>query len=126
MLQKIERLAYISVARGCGFAALAIVTFMVGLSGDMVSSLEAGGSLALLVCLVLLLKAWQFGHRSYKRTEVWMMLGPLERPPSTIAQHVIGTALHDSCLRFALHAARVSAYLLAAAVLWAALFRGQP
>jgi hypothetical protein len=50
MLQKIERLAYISVARGCGFAALAIVTFMVGLSGDMVSSLEAGGSLALLVC----------------------------------------------------------------------------
>ena len=126
MLQRIEHLAEISVARGCGFAALAIVTFMIGLSGDMVSSLKAGGYLSLFVCVVLLLKAWLYGQRSYRRTEVWLMLSPQERTHSAIAQYVIGTALRDTCLRFALHAARLSATLLAAAVLYAFIVQGQP
>ena len=126
MLQRIEHLAEISVARGCGFAALAIVTFMIGLSGDMVSSLKAGGYLSLFVCLVLLFKAWLYGLRSYKSTEVWLMLSPRERPDSAIAQYVIGTALRDTCLRFALYAAQVSANLLAAAVLYGLIVAVQP
>jgi hypothetical protein len=126
VLQRIERLAQISVARGCGFAALGIVTFMVGLSGDMVSSLKAGGLLSLFVCLALLFKAWLFGQRSYKSTEVWLMLTPQERPAAAIAQPMIADALRDTCLRFALHAARVSTGLLAAAVLYALIVVGQP
>jgi hypothetical protein len=126
MLHRIEYLAQVSVARGCGYAALAIITFMLGLSGDMLSSLKAGGCLSLLVCLALLTKAWLFGQRSYKHTEVWLMLAPEERPGTAIAQEVIGTALRDTCLRFALHAARVAASLLAAAMLWALVVIGQP
>ena len=126
MLHRIEHLAEISVARGCGFAALAIVTFMIGLSGDMVTSLRAGGHLSLFVCLVLVFKAWLYGLRSYKHTEVWLMLGLRERPDSAIAQRVIGTALRDTCLRFALYAAQVSAILLAAAVLYALIVEIQP
>lgn len=126
VLSRIERLAHISVARGCGFAALAIATFMVGLSGDMASSLKAGGLLSLFVCLVLLLKARLFGYRSYKSTEVWLMLSPRERPGAAVAQKMIGAALHDTCLRFALHAARFATGLLAAAVIYALIVEGQP
>ena len=126
MLQRIERLAQISVARGCGFAGLAILTFMIGLSGNMVVALQAGGILCLLVCGLLLFKAWLAGQRSYKSTEVWLMLSPQERPGSEIAQHVIGTALCDSCLRFALLASRLAIGLLAAAMLYALIVVGQP
>ena len=126
MLQRIERLAHISVARGCGFAGLAILTFMIGLSGNMVVALQTGGILCLVVCGLLLLKAWLAGQRSYKSTEVWLMLAPQERPGSEIAQHVIGTALCDTCLRFALLASRLSIGLLASAMLYALIFVGQP
>lgn len=126
MLQRIERLAHISVARGCGFAGLAIATFMIGLSGNMVVALQTGGMLCLLVCCMLLLKAWLARQRSYKSTEVWLMLSPHERPGSEIAQHVIGTALCDTCLRFALLASRLAIGLLAAALLYALIVVGQP
>jgi hypothetical protein len=126
MPETIERLAHVSVARGCGFAALAIVTLMIGLSGDMVTALEIGGMLSLAVCCTLLLKSWLYGQRDYKRTELWLMLSPQERPHSDIAQHLIATALIYSCLRFALHAARLAAGLLMAAVLWALVVVGQP
>jgi hypothetical protein len=49
MIQTIEELAEISIARGCGFAALAIATLTVGLSWDMVLAAKTGGLLALLV-----------------------------------------------------------------------------
>lgn len=124
MLQRIEHLAHISVARGCGFAGLAILTLMIGLSGNMGVALEAGGILSLAVCGVLLLKAWLAHLRSYKNTEVWLMLSPHERPHSEIAQHLIGTALCDTCLRFALLASRVAIALLLAAALYALIIAG--
>jgi hypothetical protein len=126
MLQRIERLAHISVARGCGFAGLAILVFMIGLSGNMVVALQTGGILCLAVCGILLLKAWLSRRRGYKSTEVWLMLSPQERPGSEIAQHVIGTALSETCLRFALLAARLAIGLLVAALLYALIVVGQP
>lgn len=118
MLQRIERVAHLSVARACGFGALAILTFMVGLSGDMGSSLKAGGILALVMCLVLLLKAWHATRRSYKHTEVWLMLAPQDRPHSTIAQQVISTVLRETFLYFAMHSAFASILLLGSAVVY--------
>jgi hypothetical protein len=123
MLRRIQRLARISVARGCAFAGLAIATLMVGLSGDMVAALEAGGILSLLVCVTLLAKAWLSGLRSYKSTEV---LRAEDRPDSTIAQELIGTALRDTCLRFAYYAAGLAAGLLWAAVLCGLIVAGEP
>lgn len=106
MLQRIEAAAERSVARACGFAALAVFCFMVGLSSEALTmAIQAGGTLALLTCMVLLLKAWRAQSQPYKRTEVWRMLDPDERPPAAIAQKVIGDALRAAYLRFAMHAA---------------------
>ena len=123
MLQRIEHVAQVSVARACGFGALAILTFMIGLSGDMASSLKAGGFLTLFMCLVLLLKAWYAAARSYKQTEVWLMLAPADRPHSAIAQQVIGTVLRETYLYFAMHSAFASVLMLCAALVYALALR---
>lgn len=115
-MQTIERAAEVSIARGCGFAALGIFTFMVGLMGEPRLALQTGGILTLVMCLVLVARAVHAPHRFYKRTEVWLMLEPDERPRSEAAQQVIGTALRDVYLRFAFHAACLSAAFLMAAV----------
>ncbi|MEZ5851361.1 MAG: hypothetical protein R3D68_12005 [Hyphomicrobiaceae bacterium] len=119
MLERIEYLARVSVSRACGFAGLAIVTFFVGMSGDMPAAFKSAGFLALLACLVLLLKAHQAPRRPYKSTELWLMLRPEERPEAAIAQQIIGTVLRETFLHFALHAAAVAAALLGIAVLYA-------
>lgn len=123
MLQKIERVAHVSVARACGFGALAIVTFMVGLSADVVNCLKTGGLLSLLMCAVLVLKAWFAGQRNYKHTELWLMLGPQDRPHASIAQQVITNVLRDTFLHFAMHAAFASLLLLSGALLLGFLLR---
>jgi hypothetical protein len=124
MLQRIEQTAHVSVARACGFAALAILTFMAGLSGDMVVSLKAGGILCLLTSTVLLFKAWYAARRPYKHTEVWLMLAPQDRPNSAIAQQIISTVLRETFLYFALHAALASALLLGGTIVLGVLSRG--
>lgn len=113
MLERIEELAHLSVARGCGFAALAIVVFFVGLSSDPPVACKLSGILALLTCLVLLLKAQLAPRRPYKHTELWVMLMPQERPQAAIAQQIIGTVLREAYLVFALHAGLAAAGLLA-------------
>jgi hypothetical protein len=113
MIQTIEELGELSVARGCGLAALAIATFMVGLSWDMVLAAKVGGLLVLFVCAVLLVKAQRALSRPVERTELWSMLDCNERPGAAYAQRMIGSVLRTSYLRFALHAACLSASLLA-------------
>lgn len=124
MLQRIEHVAHVSVSRACGFAALAIFTFMVGLSGDMASSFKAGGILSLMTSAILLLKAWQASGRHYKHTELWLMLAPQDRPHSAIAQQIIGTVLRETFLYFALHTAFAAALLLGGAMVFSLLFSG--
>jgi hypothetical protein len=124
MLQRIEHTAHVSVARACGFAALAIMTFMVGLSGDLGASFKAGGILSLMTSVVLLLKAWHASRRPYKHTELWLMLAPQDRPNSAIAQQIIGTVLRETFLYFALHTALTAALLLGGALVYGQLFPG--
>jgi hypothetical protein len=116
MLARIESLAELSVGRGCGFAGLAILTFMIGLSWDPVLACRVGGLLALFVCALLLLKAWWAPYRSVRKTELWMMLEPSQRPVAAVAQRVIGATLQTCYLRFALLAAGLSAALLAMSI----------
>ncbi len=123
MLQRIEHVAHVSVARACGFGALAIVTFMTALSGDIVSCLQAGGILTLFMCLVLLLKAQHAAGRSYKRTEVWIMLAPQDRPHSAIAQQMISGVLRETFLSFAMHSAFASVLMLCAALVYGLVLR---
>jgi hypothetical protein len=117
-MNKIERLANVSVARGCGFAMLGIFTLMIGLAGELATSLRAGGYLCLTMCLVLLLMAWRALSAPYRSTELWIMLEPSERPQPAVAQRVIGTVLREAYLSFALRSAWLAAGMLGMAVLW--------
>ncbi len=121
MLQTIERLAQLSVARGCGFAALAIFTMMIGLSPDPVMAFETGGTLCLLTCAVLLLKARNAPRRPYNSTELWVIIPKDQRPERATAQRLIGGVLQDVYYRFAWHAAMSAAMMLALALLLAAV-----
>lgn len=117
-MHRIDRLAQASVGRGFGFAMLAIITFMVGLSSDLLVALRAGGYLCLVVCLVMMWMALRASVKPYKRTELWLMLDPADRPQPAVAQLVISAARREALLVFALRSAWLSAATLAVATFW--------
>ena len=82
MADPIETNAWISVARGCGFAGLATTCAMVGFSYNPVLALKFGGYCALLTAVILLLKAWRATYVRYTATETWTMLEKHECPPA--------------------------------------------
>lgn len=112
MLQRIEELAELSVARGCGFVMIAIATSMVGLSFDPHQCLNTGGVLSLLTALLLAFRAQRAYAKPYQTTELWLLLAPADRPPQPIAQRLISRALRDAYRRFAIYFARGAAGLL--------------
>jgi hypothetical protein len=125
-MDKLEHLAELSVARGCGYGGLAILTFMVGLSWDMVLATKVGGLLVLLVSMILVVKAELSPIRPHRRTELWLMLDHGDRPNEAIAQRVIGAVLRGCYLRFALHSAVLAALLLAMSLAFQPLLEAAP
>lgn len=121
MLRTIEAKAELSVGRACAFGGIAIGTFMVGLISEPGLAFVTGGILTLLASLILILKANLAETRPYNRTEVWLLLDQSERPMPEVAQLIIGRALQDVFLRFALYAASLSAALLVASVMFRTL-----
>lgn len=122
-MDDIERLADLSVKRGCGFAALAIGTTMTGLAGMPLLAVKSGAILFTLMAVTLAGRAFGALRRSYKRTEVWAMLAVDRRLPQAIAQQVIGTALQATYWRYAEFAAAVALFFWVFAIaLW--LFAG--
>ncbi len=117
MFERIEDLAHLSVARGCGFAGLGVVTFMVGLADNMELSLRSGGLFTMILCLVLLLKAWKAHSKPYKSTELWLLIPKADRPSAAIAQDMISRCLREAYYYFALHSAVLAAGMLAVSVL---------
>ncbi len=115
--RRIRLLAEISTARGCGFAGLAILCLMVGLSGNIAATLKAGGYCALLVMAVLLLMAQRAPSKPYRRTELWLMLSEAERPPEPLAQRMLAGIRQAVFLRFAAYHAIAAALMLTAGVL---------
>jgi hypothetical protein len=115
-MQRVERAAQACVGRACGFAALGIVTFMFALSWSPAFCFKSGGILTLIVTLILVMKGLAARSRPYKRTEVWLILEPEERPQPEIAQTVIGTALRWTYLTFAQHTAAIAALMLFASL----------
>lgn len=112
-MEKVERAATASVARGCGFAALGISCVMIGFAHEPVMLLRAGAILVTGLAALLALRARRARARPYRDTETWLMLDPADRPPAELAQRTVGTALEEVYARFA----RVSAQL--ALALWA-------
>jgi hypothetical protein len=107
----IEAYARISVARGCGFVVLAILCVMAGLLAAPAFALKIGGFFCLLLSVILMLRA-EFAHRrSYKDTEVWLMLEEGDRPHSSMAQQIIAGVLRDVYNEFAFYSARAAAWI---------------
>lgn len=123
MAASIEQLAVLSVARGCGFAALGAVCTMAGLSFDPPLAMRVGGVIALMTTFILLLKAARAGAKPYRDTELWIMIDRDARPPAAIAQLVIGATRRGVLYRFAYYSAAISAGMLGLSLLMSA-FRG--
>lgn len=117
MQDPVETCAWVSIARGCGFAGLATLCGMVGISFNPALSLKLGGYCALLTSAILLLKAWRANQVRYSHTEIWVMLNEDERPPKPIAQAVITGARQRTLFLFASHSAKVALAMLVASFL---------
>jgi hypothetical protein len=113
-MEAIERAAYVSVGRACGFASLAIVCFMLGLSYQPHLSARIGAVMTLIMTGVLVFRAGTALARPYKRTETWLILDVAERPDPRAAQHLIGHALREAYLWYARCTAAVTVVLFAA------------
>lgn len=98
---RVRELALLSVSRGCGFAGLAIVCFMVGLAGYPDVAMESGAILMMATAAILAVKADLSVARPYQRTELWILLSPEERPRAEFAQQLIGRCLSEVYRRFA-------------------------
>lgn len=114
-MEAIENAAFVSVGRASAFAGLGIVCIMFGLAFDPVLAARTGGSLSLMVGLILSVFGWRARYRPYKRTELWLILDKKQRPPPGIAQQVIAQALREAYLWFAQQAAIIALVLLLAA-----------
>jgi hypothetical protein len=123
MSEIIERYTTLSVARGVGFAALAVVCFMVSFVGDTANVLRSGGLGALLIATGLFIKARNADPRYYRRTEVWIMLDEHLRPPPELAARLVTDLRRLVLLRWALRSAAVAGLLLGAALIFM-LFAG--
>jgi len=115
-MEEIEKAAFVSVGRACGFAGFAVFLLMVGLSFEPVLAARTGCVLSLVVAAILYVYAARARRRPYKRTEVWVILPKDKRPPPVVAQRLIGQALHETYLWFARQATIVSGLLLVASV----------
>jgi hypothetical protein len=114
-MDHIRRLAWISIARGCGFGTLAIFTLMIGFVTTPALALDFGGVGFLLMALVLIVKAERWERFPHNRTEIWLMLDPIHRPPPEVAPVVIGRTRRDVMLRVAHLSAVMAAVCLAMA-----------
>lgn len=115
-MDRIRYYADISIRRACGFGFLAVITAMIGASSQLVLSFKIGATSLTLMSIILLLKATQAPVRSYKRTEVWILLDHRHDLPEKRAQEVFGAILRE---RYMWHATVAAGF---AAVLWVLTF----
>lgn len=129
MLQPVEErvraLAVHSVGRGCFFAALAIWCVMIGLITDPLQALKSGAVLTMLTVCVLMLKAGYVTHRSYKKTEVWILLDRRIDLHPEVAQRMVTATLREVYLRYALYGTLIAVIFWACTLLfWLGTARG--
>lgn len=106
----IRRCAELSVRRGCGFALIAIVTAMVGFSGEPWIAVRTGAMFVVIAALILFWKGWSARSRNYRHTEVWLMIEDAPALPRERLQTMIGGVLAEVYFNHA----RLAAYVAAA------------
>lgn len=117
-MEEMRRIAFETVARGCGFGSLGIFCFMVGLSFEPVVAFQSGGALTLLMVLVLIFKAHEARTKDHRRTEMWLYLAEKDRPPKAYAQWASATVLRETYLQFAQWTAAIAIAIWVLALLF--------
>jgi hypothetical protein len=110
-MERIQKLAVLSVRRGCGFAALAICTTMFALIQQPALAFRTGALLCCLTAAVLFWKARQARTRNHRDTELWILLDRDPGLPDAYAGRVINAVLSDVYMRHA-EGAAVIAFLM--------------
>ena len=115
-INRIRETAYHSVGRACLFGMLAVATVMAGLIAWPTVAFRSGAILSTLGMAILLIKAEQAKRRSYRHSEVWVLLGRRQGLPEARAQQVIASVLSATFERFAVYLAVLSG------VMWVCAF----
>ena len=100
-MDRIRQAAQISILRALGFTALAIGTFMAGLSFEPALCFGAGATLTGIAAAVLWWKGAQAPTRGYRKTEVWVILDRKLGLPPERAQAAVGGVLRELYFRYA-------------------------
>ena len=73
-MEHMRRVAYEVVLRACAFGSLAIFCVMIGFSFQPQLAFQTGGTLTMLMTIVLVFKAFEARTKDYRRTEMWLYL----------------------------------------------------
>jgi hypothetical protein len=119
--ETIRRCAEISVRRGCGFAAIAILSAMVGTSAEPDVCFRLGAASVGLTAVVLYWRGRTALTRNFRRTEVWLMIEDAPAVPRDRLQGMIGAALAECYLAHAWIAAWITLMMCAIAAAIAAM-----
>lgn len=117
-MDDLRETAFALVLRACSFASLGIFCLMVGFSFNPRLAFQIGGTLTLLMVLILVLKAFESQTKDYRRTELWLNLPDERRPPKAYAQRASATVLRETYLLFASWTAAVSIVMWSLALLF--------
>jgi hypothetical protein len=117
-MEEMRRIAFETILRACGFGSLAIFCVMIGLSFNPYAAFKAGGILATLMAVILILKAREALTKDYRKTEMWLYLPKDFRPPEAYAQWASATVLRDTYLTFAMWTSAIAIVMWVLALLF--------
>jgi hypothetical protein len=115
-MEEMRRIAFETVQRACLFGSLTIFCVMVGMSFEPRLAFETGGTLTIVMALILFYKAHEALTKPYKRTEMWLYLPKDRRPPEAHAQWASSTVLRHTYLTFAMWTAGIAIGMWAVAL----------
>ena len=115
-MDRLAQFAFSLTLRDASFVALAATTLMVGFSFDPPLALVIGAHVALGFSLFLLYRVTVLTDERMKRTELWRVLEPHERPRGDFALVLAHDRLEEVLLRFSKTAAGVACTLFSLSI----------
>jgi hypothetical protein len=115
-MDRLAQFAFSLTLRDSCFVALAALTLMIGFSFDPPLALVIGAHVALIFSLFLLYRVTVLTDERMKRTELWRVLEPDERPRGDFALVLAHDRLEEVLLRFSKTAAGVACTLFSLSI----------
>ena len=115
-MDRLAQFAFSLTLRDASFVTLAAITLMVGFSFDPPLALVIGAHVALMFSLFLLYRVTVLTDERMKRTELWRVLEPHERPRGDFALVLAHDRLEEVLLRFSKTAAGVACTLFSLSI----------